>query len=112
MLDAYVDPEHARKDRATELGSAAYARLLKTAENGNSGQTSRLVRFLAGVYNGGAFPFDLYDLRTFDLEISDDMLLVLDMLRWAKIDPHSTVDRGGRRVEALIDRWGLQWPTS
>lgn len=106
------EQERARKERATELGSAAFARLLELAETGRSGQPHRLVGFLASVYNGSAFPFDPYELRTFDLTISDDMLLVLDMLRWAQIDPHSTVENGGQRVETVIERAGLKWPAT
>ena len=38
------------------------------------------------------------------------MLLCLDALRWAKTDLHQLVPDGGRRVENVIARWGLEWP--
>jgi hypothetical protein len=40
-------------------------------EHPRTGQTRRLVRFLAGVYNGNEFPFDLTDLRTLDTELAN-----------------------------------------
>lgn len=40
-------------------------------EHPTSGQSRRLVRFLAGVYNGSDFPFDLTDLRAIDTEFAN-----------------------------------------
>jgi hypothetical protein len=39
-------------------------------ENPGTGQTGRLVRFLAGVYNGNECHFDLTDLRALDTELA------------------------------------------
>lgn len=95
---------------ATIQGAAAFARLLKLAEQHDSGQIRRVVRFIAATYNGQAFPFDLYELRAVDAAISDDMLRCLDALRWAKADLHTLVPEGDARVRALIERRGLRWP--
>jgi hypothetical protein len=40
-------------------------------KNPGTGQSRRLVRFLAGVYNGSDFPFDLTDLRVLDIELAN-----------------------------------------
>jgi hypothetical protein len=100
----------ARARAAQGVAAQAYARLLKLAETGDSGQIRRVAQFLASSYNGQAFPFDLYELRAVDVEISDDMLACLDALRWAKADLHTLVPDGATRVEAVCDAWGLKWP--
>jgi hypothetical protein len=100
----------ARSRAAQGAAAQAYARLLKLAETRDSGQILRIALFLASTYDGQAFPFDLYELRAVDVEISDDMLICLDALRWAKADLHTLVPDGATRVEAVCDAWGLKWP--
>ena len=100
----------ARASAAQALGAQAYARLLALAEQRDSGQIRRIVRFLASTYNGEAFPFHLFELRAVDVEISDDMLVCLDALRWGKSDLHKLIPDGDQRVRAVIDSWGLPWP--
>ena len=107
------DNEQEWKRRATAAqaqAAQAYARLVVLAETRESGQIRRIATFLASTYNGQAFPFDLYELRAVDVDISDDMLVCLDALRWAKADLHDLIPDGDRRLLALIDRWGLEWP--
>ena len=99
-----------RSGEATAKGGQAFARLLTLAETRNSGQIPRIAKFIASTYNGDAFPFDLFELRSVDEAISDDMLLCIDALRWGQIDLHSLVPDGDRRVRAVIDQWGLKWP--
>ena len=100
----------ARSRQATQAGAQAFARLLKLAEDRDSGQIPRIARFIAATYNGQAFQFDPFDLRSVDLAISDDMLCCLDALRWARADLYTLVPDGDARVRAVIDRWGLRWP--
>ena len=109
-LEAQVEHLRLRSSEATAKGGQAFARLLSLAETRDSGQIRRIVQFIASTYNGEAFPFDLFDLRGLDVAIGDDMLLCLDALRWAKTDLHQLVPDGGRRVENVIARWGLEWP--
>lgn len=100
----------ARSRQATQAGAQAFARLLKLAEERDSGQIPRIARFLAPSYNGQAFPFDLFELRAVDIAISDDMLCCLDALRWGRADLHTLVPDGDARLRAVIERWGLRWP--
>jgi len=100
----------ARSFQATTKGAAAFARLLELAEHQDSGQIRRVVQFIAALYNGSAFPLDVYELRAVDVAIGDDMLLCLDALRWAKADLHTLVTDGDARIRALIEGWGLRWP--
>jgi hypothetical protein len=99
-----------RAQAAQAAAAQAYARLLGLAETHDSGQIRRVAQFLASTYNGEAFPFDLFELRAVDVEISDDMLVCLDALRWAKADLFNLVPDGDKRVRAVIDLWGLAWP--
>jgi hypothetical protein len=41
-------------------------------ENPTSGQAGRLIRFIAGLYNGTDYPFDLTDLRALDTRLAND----------------------------------------
>ena len=107
-----LDSFEPRSRDATATGAQAFARLLQLAEQHNSGQIVRVVQFIAATYNGQAFAFDLFDLRALDVEISDDMLRCLDALRWGRADLYTLVPEGDSRVKTVIERWGLQWPTS
>ncbi|MDP2368788.1 hypothetical protein [Rhodoferax sp.] len=96
--------------RATEAqarAAHAFARLLAMAESSDTGQASRIARFVASTFDGRAFPFDLFDLRSLDVAISDDMLVCLDALRWAKADLFNLVPDGEARVKAVVKVWNL-----
>jgi hypothetical protein len=113
MMDDLERQEREWARRAAEAQSRAaqaYGRLMTLAETGNSGQTRRVVGFLASTYNGEVFPFDLFELRAVDIAISDDMLACLDALRWAKADLYKLVPDGDRRVRTVIARAGMKWP--
>ncbi len=84
----------ARARAAQGSAAQAYARLLKLAETGDSGQIRRVAQFLASTYNGQAFPVDV--------DISDDMLACLDALRWAKADLHGGLSSNLRK---------FRWPS-
>ena len=106
QLDSYRQRASALKGPASQ----AFARLLDLAEHQNSGQIRSVVLFLASTYNGQAFPFDPFNLRSVDVDISDDMLLCLDALRWGKADLYKLVPNGDRRLKDVIKDWGLKWP--
>jgi hypothetical protein len=110
IIDTEIAAADALSLQATQAGAQAFARLLKLAETRDSGQISRIVRFLAACYNGDAFQFDVFELRAVDTAISDDMLICLDALRWGRADLHTLVPDGDARVRAVIVRWGLRWP--
>lgn len=98
-----VDPDRdlqrlrLRRSEATAKGGHAFQRLLQLAETSDSGQVRRIAMFIAGTYNGEAFPLDLFELRAVDEAISDDMLLCIDALRWGQADLHRLVPEGDRR---------------
>lgn len=94
---------------ATRTGAQALGRLLDLAETRQSGQIERIALFLGSVWNG-ARHFDLYELRMLDVAISDDMLAVLDALRWGRIGIGDLVPRGNARIQAVLTAWGMFGP--
>jgi len=100
----------ARAHQAQAAAAQAFERLLQLAERSSGGQIRRVVRFLASTYNGEVFPMDPFELRAVDVSISDDMLVCLDALRWAKADLYKLVPQGESRVRAAMSAWGLPWP--
>lgn len=111
ILDELLANEALWQRRAVEAqaqAAHAYARLLDIAETSDTGQASRVAKFLAGTFNGRTHPFDLFDLRSLDVPISDDMLLCLDALRWAKADLFKLVPDGESRVKAVVKLWGIK----
>ena len=101
-----------RSSAAQSKAAQAFARLIHLAETRDSGQVPRIAQFLASTFNGSDFPWDPFDMRSLDVEVSDDMLTCLDALRWGKADLYKLVPDGEKRVEAIIDLWGLKWPRS
>jgi hypothetical protein len=99
-----------RASEAQAAAAQAYARLLNLAETRDSGQIRRVAQFIASTYDGATFPFDLFELRTVDVAIADDMLVCLDALRWGKADLFKLVPDGDRRVKAICAAWGIVWP--
>lgn len=100
-----------RAKLSLERAKIAFGSLLHLAETRDSGQIARVARFIAATYNGNVYKFDLFDLRSLDVRIGDDMLTCLDFLRWSMSDLYRLVPAGDARVQAVIDRWGLR-PTT
>jgi hypothetical protein len=98
--------ERARSAQAT--AAQAFGRLLRRAEDSDTGQARRIAQFLAATFDSAAFRWDPLDLRAVDVEISDDMLACLDALRWGKADLWKLVPDGDIRVVAMCQAWGLQ----
>lgn len=98
-----------RAAAATSKGADALERLLTLAENRDSGQVARIARFIGGCWNGHRH-FDLFELRAVDESISDDMLAVLDALRWARADIGRMVTDGERRIQSMLQLWGMYGP--
>jgi hypothetical protein len=98
----------ARALKAQTAAAHAYSRLLRFAEDLESGQARTVAAFIAATYNGASYPLDPTDLRAVDVDISDDMLCCLDALRWGKADLYKLVPDGDRRIEAMCKAWGLE----
>lgn len=102
----WQDRSRVAQTEATE----AFSRLLCLAEAHDSGQIRTIAKFIASTFDSSTFPFDLFDLRTVDVNISDDMLICLDALRWGKADLYKLVPDGHQRVLDVCAAWGIKWP--
>ena len=90
---------------ATEKACDAFDRLLKLAETRDSGQIRRIARFLAASW--GSQLFELQDLRSLDQEIGDDMLAVMDGIRYGRVAVFDMAKDAGERVPAVLKLWDL-----
>ena len=92
-----------------ERAQTGLQRIVKAIEeHPGTGQARRLVRFLAGVYNGGQFPFDLTDLRALDTELANACIDYLNYDRLAKAEVHTRLPDGGRQMEWFIAQHGIR----
>lgn len=99
------------RSRAAQARAAhALDRLLTLAETRDSGQIRRVARFIAALYNGDAYPLDLFELRAVDIAISDDVITCIDALRWGRADLYKIIPDGQKRIEAVIRDWGVAPP--
>lgn len=114
-VTAFIARRHAEQEEwqrraAVAQGQAAqaYARLLHIAETSDTGQASRVALFLAATFNGRSYPYDLYEMRSLDVPIGDDILVCMDALRWAKEDLFNLVPDGKSRIQAMINFWKIE----
>ena len=77
-------------------------------EHPGTGQARRLVRFLAGVYNGGDYLFDLTDLRALDTDLANACIDYLNYDRLGKVEVHTHLRDGGRQMQWFIAQHGIR----
>lgn len=107
-LQSALAAHQRRAAAAIEAGVPALRRLMPLAERGEGSHARRIAAFLAGLYNGPRFPFDLTDLRGLDAPVVDDVLAVLRMDAVAcEQEVHRYFEQGGERFEGFIAKWGL-----
>ena len=92
-----------------ERARTGLQRIVKAIEeNPGTGQVGRLVKFLAGVYNGHEFPFDLTDLRALDTELANACVDYLNYDRLGKAEVHTHLPEGGRQMQWFIKQQGIR----
>jgi hypothetical protein len=109
-MEGFVPQQREWDERATKAQAAAahaFNRLLSAAEQGRGGQTEIVVKFLACTFDNSICKFDPFDLRALDVDVSDDILLCLDALRWGRADLYTLVPDGERRVQIMLALWQL-----
>jgi hypothetical protein len=77
-------------------------------EHPTTGQAGRLVRFLAGVYNGSEFPFDLTEFRALDTELANACLDYLNYDRLGKREVHHHLSGGDRELHRWFEDYGVE----
>jgi hypothetical protein len=101
--------EAAVRQRAAdrEQGLASLKELAAIAQR-DSGQCRRIALFLAGLYNGPRFPFDLTELRAIDDELFEHALAVLRLDHRPQKEVHRYFPDGGELWEQqIIGAWQL-----
>ena len=79
-------------------------------EHPGTGQAARLVRFLAAIYNGYDFAFDLTELRGLDTELANACLDYLNYDRLAKREVHHHLAGGDRALHGWMKDCGVEPP--
>jgi hypothetical protein len=96
-------------DRIMERAREALDVIVKAIERGpDTGQGRRLTRFLAGMYNGTDYPFDLTDLRCLDAELANACLDYLSYDRLGKVEVHTHLPRRGDQMQSMLERAGIR----
>ena len=73
-----------------------------------TGGARRLVRFLAGLYNGTDYPFDLTELRGLDTQLANACLDYLNYDRLGKTEVHKHLVNGERDLHRWIKEYGIE----
>jgi hypothetical protein len=73
-----------------------------------TGQAKRLVRFLAGVYNGQDYPFDLSELRGLDTKLANACLDYLNYDRLGIKEVHKHLANGDADLHRWLEECGIQ----
>lgn len=90
---------------ATANGIQAFERLLDLAETRDSGQIERIAQFLAWVW-GVKKEISCDFLMSLDRAIGDDMLAVLQAIRWNRISVAYLAVNGHKRIPEALHDWG------
>jgi hypothetical protein len=77
-------------------------------EHPKTGQAGRLVRFLAAIYNGYDFSFDLTELRAVDAELANACLDYLSYDRLGKREVHHHLSGGDRELQRWIREYRVE----
>ncbi|MGD0505682.1 MAG: hypothetical protein ABSD02_23420 [Steroidobacteraceae bacterium] len=77
-------------------------------QNPTTGQAGRLVRFLAAIYNGYDFAFDLTELRGLDTELANACLDYLSYDRLAKREVHHHLSGGDGELQGWITDYAVE----
>lgn len=101
-LDRDVGAIKARADAALRVIEAAID------DNPTSGQARRLVRFIAGLYNGSDYPFDLTDLRALDTNLANACLDYLNYDRLGISEVHKHLAGGDRALHRWLEECGIE----
>ena len=65
-------------------------------------------RFLAAVYNGHEFHFDLTDLGALDTDLANACIDYLNYDRLSKAEVHTHLPDGGRQMQWFISQHGIR----
>lgn len=106
-------PRMATLNHEISLITARAMAALRTIEdairrNPTTGQARRLAWFLAAVYNGPSFLFDLTELRALDCELANACLDYLNYDRLGRREVHSHLSSGDVELQQWINDYDLR----
>jgi hypothetical protein len=104
-MDALVRDEASIHTRAMQALQAIEATI---NAHPTTGQSRRLVRFLAGVYNGEDYPFDLTELRGLDTKLANACVDYLNYDRLGKTEVHKHLANGDRDLHRWLEEYGIR----
>ena len=94
---------------AIKVRADAALRVIEEAidDNPTTGQARRLVRFVAGLYNGQDYPFDLTELRGLDTRLANACLDYLNYDRLGIAEVHKHLSAGERGLHRWLEACGV-----
>ena len=118
LNDAWEKIVSGRRERATaaavdleEIMERARLALVKIAkaiaDHPGTGQSRRLTHFLAGLYNGHEFAFDLGNLRALDCDLAQACIDYLNYDRLGQAEVHTHLAGGCAQLGQWVDRSGI-----
>ena len=111
LTGARVGVQSLERERAAVTARAPGALTLildAGRQHPGTGQARRLVHFLAGLYNGSDYPFDLSDLRPLDARLANACLDYLNYDRLAICDLDRHWDNCDRELRGWIRRYAIR----
>jgi hypothetical protein len=92
----------------------AALKVIETAINAHptTGGAKRLVRFLASLYNGRDYPFDLSELRGLDTTLANACLDYLNYDRLGIAEVHKHLTNGDRDLHRWLEEYGIELASS
>jgi hypothetical protein len=115
-IAAIIAGERPRMDALVRDEGSIYARAMEALQvieasinaHPTTGQSRRLVRFLAGVYNGQDYPFDLTELRGVDTWLANACLDYLNYDRLGRMEVHKHLAYGDRNLHRWLEEYSIQ----
>lgn len=105
MTDFVAD----RREQLREDGLEALGVILRAVQSHpGTGQAGKLVRFIAGCYNSGEYPFELDLLRGLDTKLAAACLTYLAYDALGEKEIHHHVPGGGDTVNRWFEEYGLK----
>jgi hypothetical protein len=104
-MDTLVGDEASIHTRAMQALQAIEASI---NAHPTTGQSRRLVRFLAGLYNGQDYPFDLTEVRGRDSRLANACLDYLNYDPLGKKEVHKHLANGDRDLLRWLEEYGIE----
>lgn len=105
-LNSFLDALNGFEQRRAQVraeGLNALQRLADAARD-DTGQSEIIGRFLLGLYNGYAYPFNLVSLRGLDIDLHDDCMAVLRLDYQPEQEVHEYLTDGPALFQQLRQR--------